>query len=104
MVRDGITITLHELARAVIVGIGRSSIARFGSGFVEVFYVSNIKVFSAVVPEVAPECSKNVLDTEKQLTSVKSELLMDGYILTVRDVSLEEDSLENQYNMKEKFE
>lgn len=57
-------------------GVSRSSITSFASRLVKSSKVGSIKIFVALVCEVASELCKIVLDTEQQLTFAKFQYLM----------------------------
>lgn len=53
VVRDMIKITMDELVRTADVGVRRGLTVRFESGMVNIFKVSSIEMFLALVCEVA---------------------------------------------------
>lgn len=64
LVRDRITITVEEMARAVHAKVQRVSAASFASKLVEHFKESRIQIFLRLVQEVAARRCENVPNTE----------------------------------------
>lgn len=89
LVRDGITTTLDDTAKAADANAGWSSAASFASGLVQRFEESSTQPFLAPMQKVAAESAEIVYDTEGWLPFEKPEYVMGGYILTMRDVNLQ---------------
>lgn len=76
VVRDGITIIMYKMARAIDVGVHRNSTASSASGLVDICKVSTMKIRFPLLRKVAAECDRNVPDMERPLAFVKFRYLM----------------------------
>lgn len=77
------------MARAVDGWVRGSSAESFASGLVVQFKERTIVRFLDLVREVAVQRGKIIRDMEVRLTFVKSEYMIEGYIMTSRAVGFE---------------
>lgn len=76
VVREEITITMDNMARATDMNVRKSLTVSFATGLAKIFKVSTINTFQAHVRKVAAEQGKKVPDAEVRLTFAKSGYLM----------------------------
>lgn len=76
---------------------------RFASGLIDVFKVSRIKSFLALVCDASVKYGISVPNREMCLTFEKSAVLMRGCISMIRDADWGMDSSDSKPSIKEQF-
>lgn len=90
------------MIRAADVGVRRSLTAGLASSLKEMFVVSAIKPFLALLRKVAMEQGRKVPDTEARQLFGKSGYLMERYFPAVRDVAFGSGSIKKQVEYEKK--
>lgn len=89
LVRDGITITMDYLSRAVSGSEKTVPSTRLAVDLVHLFRKSMMQSSKALVHEIGKEGKAKIPDSEVRLTFLKSGYILRGYIPTLRDAELE---------------
>lgn len=90
LVRDGITISMDDILRAVSGNDETESGTSLVVDLVDLFMESTVRSFMVHVHEIAEEGEENVPDSKVQLAFLNFGYILDGFIATLRDVDFKE--------------
>lgn len=89
LVCERITITLHEVKRAIDVSVKMNFMSSFLAGLLQLFEESTMETFVGLVYEIAAGNSASAPDPDVWLAFAKSAYMLRGFIPIMKDKDLE---------------